>query len=149
MKIHPFYQVAKRFWLKRGQSGVADLTEEEKEMLMKTKYLLENHLKENSRSCTHAYASKSPLLIASISCSVILMISCLRTAEDGRNTSEAAGEVPKQRPSELQFGITLMSLRQKRGRRAAAEHFTFELVWECISVTGQRKKQMPESTLII
>lgn len=59
---------------------------------------------------------------------------------------KAAGEVSKQRPLEIHFGITLISLRQKRGKRAAAEHFTFELVWECISIAGQRKKQMPEST---
>lgn len=33
---------------------------------------------------TYVYASKSPLLMASINCSVILIISCLR-AEKGRN----------------------------------------------------------------
>lgn len=59
---------------------------------------------------------------------------------------KAAGEVPKQRPSEIQFGITLILSRQRRGKRAAAEHFTFELVWECISITGQRKKQSPLSS---
>lgn len=45
------------------------------------------------RTETHAYASKSPLLMASISCSVILIISCLRAAEDkqGENRSQEPG----------------------------------------------------------
>lgn len=42
------------------------------------------HTPTQGRKGTHAYASKSPLLMASISCSVILMISCLRAVREGR-----------------------------------------------------------------
>lgn len=38
--------------------------------------------------CTHVYASKSPLLTASINCSVIFIISCLRATRTGRVKDE-------------------------------------------------------------
>lgn len=42
MKIHPFYQVAQRFRLKRSQTRVADLAEEERAGRVKeTKHYLE------------------------------------------------------------------------------------------------------------
>lgn len=46
-----------------------------------TAYRVGTDWKGNLRCPTHVYASKSPLLMASISCSVTLMISCFR-AED-------------------------------------------------------------------
>lgn len=73
----------------------------------------------SSDSCplTHVYASKSPLLMASISCSVILMISCLRAAQRTEERRQTAGE---------QSGARL-KLRQQLTTRRGGSLFCFDL----------------------
>lgn len=91
MKIHPLHQVSQSFWLKWSQSRIADLTEDKKTWWKQhISNSTDTHRLILGRKRTHAYASKSPLLMASISCSVILMISCLRAVQDGRKRSSSS-----------------------------------------------------------
>lgn len=84
-----FHQVSQGLRLKGSQTRITNLPVMPKKKLRISKSLQPEMLLYKCREEeTYAQASKSPLLIDSINCSVTLMISCLRaTTEDQRTSS--------------------------------------------------------------
>lgn len=88
VEVHSLHQVSESFRLKRGESRVTDPPVSTTTHTDIIQAFVKVKKKKNPADVTHVYASKSPLLMASISCSVIFMISCLRAEDEEAEEKE-------------------------------------------------------------